>query len=315
MNVEHIQSWSLCSLTDRNNTALTASDLGSNGFIAVLGDEDSGTGTYGEPNRTHNTDTNATVPAFIYTAGNTLPAAGGYDIPGPAGRLFFYGDANDPYNIFAYTAGDGNQNELFNLETVMWLLGDPLTKSTVAQARAYTVPNQPANLNKLVWVEGKITAAFGEFFNVLYVQDDTGGITIHAPAGDISATQYARGAQVRVVGTIDVYQGDTEVEFFEAEQVQVLTPTNHIDPAPLPLSTYAASLEANQGWLTQITGTVIAKGPEYVLVNDGTGPVRAFLDGYNGVWDPVHVLDRVTVKGLVSAHPRAQLSHAPDDSR
>jgi hypothetical protein len=229
-----------------------------------------------------------------------LPVAGGYDIPGQAGRLFFYGDANDPYNIFAYTAGDGNQNELFNLETVMWLLGDPLTKSTVAQARAYTVPNQPTNLNKLVWIEGKITAAFGEFFNVLYVQDDTAGITIHAPAGDISATQYARGAQVRVVGTIDVYQGDTEVEFFEAEQVQVLTPTNHVDPAPLPLSTYAASLEANQGWLTQITGTVIAKGPEYVLVNDGTGPARAFLDGYNGVWDPVHVLDRVTVKGLVS---------------
>jgi uncharacterized protein YdeI (BOF family) len=300
MNVEQIQSWSLCSLTDRNNTALTADDLGSNGFIAALGDEDSGTGTYGEPNRTHNDNSDATVPAFLYTAGNTVPAAAGYDIPGPAGRLYFYGDANDPFNIFSYTAGDGKQNELFNLETVMWLLGQPLTKTTIAQARAYDVPNQPKKLNELVWIEGKITAAYGEFFNVLYVQDDTGGITIHAPAGDISATQYARNAYVRVVGTVDIYQGDTEVQFFEAEQVQVLTPTDHLEPAPLPLSTHAASFEANQGWLTQITGTVLSKGADYVIVNDGSGPVRAFLDGYNGVWSDVKPYDRITVKGLVS---------------
>ena len=167
-----------------------------------------------------------------------------------------------------------------------------------------TTVNEPLKRNDLVWIEGKITAAYGEFFNVLYVQDETGGITIHAPAGDISATQYARGAYVRVLGTVDVYQGDTEIEFFEAEQVQVITPTDGIDPAPKPFTTYQAALEQNQGWLTQITGTVTAKGPEYVMVDDGSGPVRAFLDGYNGVWDdaqaPVHLLDRITVKGLVS---------------
>ena len=300
LNVEKIQSWSLCSLVDRNYTALTPGDLIGNGFIAVLGDEDAGTGTYGYPNRTSNEDSDTTVPAFLYTAGNTVPAAAGYDLPGAAGRLFFYGDANDPFNIFAYTAGDGKQNELFNLQTVMWLLGEPLTKSTVAEARAYTAVNQPDKLDRLVWVEGKITAAFGEFFNVLYVQDETGGITVHAPAGDIDAADYARGAYVRAVGTVGIYQGDTEIEFFEAEQVQVITPTDHIDPAPLPFTTYQAALEQNQGWLAQITGTVTARGPEYVIVNDGSGPVRAFLDGYNGVWDAVRPMDQITVKGLVS---------------
>jgi DNA/RNA endonuclease YhcR with UshA esterase domain len=299
MNVENIQSWSLCSLTDGNGTALTQSDLGANGFIAALGDEDSGNGTYGEPNRTHNEDSDATVPAFIYTAGNSVPAAAGYDIPGPAGRLFLYGDANDPFNIFAYTAGDGKQNELFNLQTVMWLLGEPITKTTIAQARAYSIVNQPDQLDDLVWVEGKITAAFGEFFNVLYVQDETGGVTVHAPAGDIDATNYARGVTVRVLGTIGIYEGDTEVEFFEAEQVQILTTTGGI-PAPLPFSTHDAALEANQGWLTQITGTVKAKGADYVMVDDGSGPVRAFLDGYNGTWDDVKLFDEITVKGLIS---------------
>jgi hypothetical protein len=89
------------------------------------------------------------------------------------------------------------------------------------------------------------------------------------------------------------------VEFFEAEQVQILTTTGGI-PAPLPFSTHDAALEANQGWLTQITGTVKSKGADYVMVDDGSGPVRAFLDGYNGTWDDVKVFDLITVKGLVS---------------
>jgi uncharacterized protein YdeI (BOF family) len=303
MNVQRIETWSGNSFVNDHYTALTQADLGANGYLVAVGDLDPGTGLYGDLNRTYNDDSNknALSPYYPYTTTNDLlPGAAAYDIPGPAGRLFFYGDANDPFNIFAYTAGDGNQNELFNLEAVMWLLGQPVQKSTIAQARAYDVVNQPKNLHDLVWIEGKVTAAFGEFFNVLYVQDDTGGITIHAPAGDISATQYLRGAQVRVLGTIDQYQGDTEVEFNEAEQVQVLTPTNGIDPAPLPLTTHAASLESNQGWLSQITGTVTAKNGESVIVDDGSGPVRAFLDGYNGTWDDVHPLDKITVRGMVS---------------
>jgi len=122
---------------------------------------------------------------------------------------------------------------------------------------------------------------------------------VHAPAGDIDATNYARGGTVRVLGTIGIYEGDTEVEFFEAEQVQILTTTGGIT-APLPFSTHDAALEANQGWLTQITGTVKSKNAESLVIDDGSGPVRAFLDGYNGTWDDVKLLDRITVKGLIS---------------
>nr|MBP7690034.1 DUF11 domain-containing protein [Thermoflexales bacterium] len=302
MNVENIQTWSGCSFVDRTYGALTQADLGANGFIAALGDLDAGFGTYGEANATHNTDSNinALSPFFAYNGTIPLPGAAAYDLPGSAGRLYFYGDANDPFNIFSYTAGDGKQNELFNLQAVMWLLGEPVAKTTIADARSYTTVNQPEKLDQLVWIEGKITAAFGEFFNVLYIEDETGGMTIHAPAGDISATQYARGAYVRVLGTVGIYQGDTEVEFFEAEQVRVITPTNSLDPLPHPFSTGNAALEENQGWLTQITGTVTLKDGESIFVDDGTGPVRAFLDGYNGTWADVHLLDQVTVKGLIS---------------
>ncbi len=302
MNVVKIQSWSDCSLVDRSLQALTESDLGSDGFMIAKGDQDSGSGIYGMPNRTHNEDADNENDAYLYLAGTDVAGAAGYDIPGQAGRLFFYGDANDPFNIFAYTAGDGKQNELFNLEVVMWLLGEPLHKVTIGQARYDAeLNNTPDNLNKLVWVEGEITSGYGEFFNVLYVQDDTGGVTVHAPAGDISAAQYARGAQVRVVGTVGIYQGDTELEFFEAEMVQVLTPTTGLQPATLPLSTYAASLEENEGWLVQVTGTVTSKiGQEAIIVDDGSGPIRAFLDGYNGDFADVELGRIVSVKGMTS---------------
>jgi very-short-patch-repair endonuclease len=313
MNVLRIQSWSVASLVDRNRQALTAEDLGANGHLFVIGDLDSGSGTYGYPNRTHNTDADGEGDAYIYGPTERVPAAAGYDLPGPAGRLFFYGDSNDPFNIFAYAAGDGRQNELFNLETVMWLLGEPLQKKTIAQARYDPEEDDtPVNLHKLVWVEGFVTASYGEFFDVLYVQDDTGGITVFAPAGTASGAVEAmpvRGDCVRVVGTVDVYQGDTEIQFFESEQVQVLTPTCVPSPTlavtgsvPLPLRTVSATLEAYEGWLAVVSGTVTAVSADRsgLWVDDGSGPVRAFLDGYNGTWEGIQVLDRVIVAGLVS---------------
>jgi uncharacterized protein YdeI (BOF family) len=300
VNVAKIQSWSVASLVDSNYTALTQSDLGADGFLAVLGDND-----------TSNEDSEVCYPsgdAFIYPAGTPVPAGAGYDIPGPAGRLFFYGDSNDPYNVFAYVVGDGKQNELFNLETTMWLMGTPLQRSTVAQARAGG--DEPVNLNRLVWVEGFVTAGFGEFFDCLYTQDNTGGITVFAPAGNASGDVggHNRGDCVRVVGTVDQYQGDTEIQFFESEQVWLLTATCVYSPElavtgtiPLPMTTGAAGQESSEGWLVVVTGTVVQKqGTDTIWVDDGSGALRLFLDGYNGDWSDVNVGDYIKVASQAS---------------
>ncbi|MGQ9522890.1 MAG: Ig-like domain-containing protein [Anaerolineae bacterium] len=313
MNVLRTQSWSVASLVDRDQQALTEEDLLGNGRLFVVGDLDEGSGIYGNPNRTSNTDADSEGDAYIYGVTERVPAAAGYDLPDPAGRLFFYGDSNDPFNIFAYAAGDGRQNELFNLQVVMWLLGEPLQEKTIAEARYDPEEDDtPVNLHRLVWVEGFVTASYGEFFDVLTVQDDTGGITVFAPAGTASGAveqMPRRGDCVRVVGTVDVYQGDTEIQFFESEQVQVLTPTCVLSPTlavtgsiPLPLRTVSATLEAYEGWLAVVTGTVTAISADRsaIWVNDGSGPVRAFLDGYNGVWSDISLMDRVMVAGLVS---------------
>ncbi|HSB67466.1 MAG TPA: hypothetical protein VLD65_12890, partial [Anaerolineales bacterium] len=313
INVEAITSWSANSLRGLTVTdPLTPTTPGV--LQIVQGDLDDGymnNPPYYDPYHTSNEDADNGNDAYIYNPGwvyplpppgNAIPVpmSAASDLPGNAGRILLYGDSNDAFTTFAYTAGDGLQNELFNLEAVMWLMGEPLQKSSIAEARAQAAPNQPDNLDKLVWVEGYITAAYGEFFNVLYVQDDTGGITVHAPAGDIDPTAYTRGTHVRVVGTIGIYNGDTEIEFFEAEMVQVLDPgTGEILPAPM--STDQASLEENQGWLSVITGTVTSKlGEDTIYVDDSSGPVRIFLDGYNGDFNDIDVNDLVRVTGLVS---------------
>lgn len=313
VNVETLASWSLNSIRGRTvNDPLTAATSGVQ--IIVQGDLDEGYGPspWRNPNHTSNEDADNQGDAYIYNPtwvypatmpANPLPVpmAAVSDLPGDAGRIMLYGDSNDPFTTFAYTAGDGKQNELFNLQATMWLLGQPLQKSTIAEARVDAeLNNTPDNLNRLVWVEGKITAAYGEFFNVLYVQDETGGITVHAPAGDIDATEFTRGTTVRVVGTIGAYNGDTEIEFFEAEMVQVIAPAAG-EVAPRPFTTGAAALESNEGWLTQITGTVTSKvGDDAIFVDDGSGPIRAFLDGYNGDFSDIPAGALVTVKGLIS---------------
>jgi uncharacterized repeat protein (TIGR01451 family) len=67
------------------------------------------------------------------------------------------------------------------------------------------------------------------------------------------------------------------------------------------MSTHQASLEESQGWLTVITGTVTSKvGIDNIFVDDSSGPVRIFLDGYNGNFNTVQVNDLVRVTGLIS---------------
>jgi uncharacterized protein YdeI (BOF family) len=311
MNVESVSTWSLSSIVDGSHGALTAADTGVS--IVMQGDLDEGwtTDYYHNPFHTGNTDYDGMGDAYIYNPTWVYPTTnpgGSVPLPGAAvvqlgsgaGRIMLYGDSNDPFTIFAYTAGDGKQNELFNLESVMWLLGEQLEKSTIFEARAQAVEDVPDNLGKEVWIEGEITAAYGEFFNVLYVQDATGGITVHAPAGDINASTFTRGTHVRVIGTVDIYAGDTELQFFEAEQVQVIAGDGY-NATPLSLTTAQASLESNEGWLTVVTGTVISKsGPDTIFVDDGSGLVRVFLDGYNGTLEDIHVNDQVQVTGLVS---------------
>ncbi len=286
VNVTATVSWSECSLTDRSRDALTPED---GALLLATGDLDPGMceTRYGpRPCRTYNEDASGDCAedhdlAYIYPLTGTIPVplAALYELQS-GGRIAFWGDSNDTFSTYGYTAGDHKQNELLNLEVVMWLLGGPLRKWPIAQARTdLDGDDVPDYRGRLVWVEGTVTAAFGEFFDVLYVQDESGGITVYAPAGDIEG-EFGRGALVRVVATVDVYQGDTELQFAEAEQIRILG--QGPVPEPRVLSTGEAALEENEGRLLQTEGMVAAwYDTQSFIINDGSGPCRIFLDGYN----------------------------------
>jgi uncharacterized protein YdeI (BOF family) len=151
----------------------------------------------------------------------------------------------------------------------------------------------------MVWIEGTVTADYGNFYDVLYVQDGTGGVTVYAPVTGLTGA-LTLGTEVRVVGRVEIYQGDTEVQIdWDPEQVQIIGVGTV--PDPLLLSTQDAALEQNEGWLVKIHGLVTQVINDYsFFIDDGSGPARVFIDGYNGSFALIEVGDHVRVIGLAS---------------
>ena len=78
-------------------------------------------------------------------------------------------------------------------------------------------------------------------------------------------------------------------------------------PALLVISTYNAALEQNEGWLVQTSGRVIQVISNYsFVVDDGSGPARVFIDGYNGSFAGVRAMDSAQVIGLASEDGNGQ---------
>ncbi|MEC0228267.1 S-layer homology domain-containing protein [Paenibacillus alba] len=128
-----------------------------------------------------------------------------------------------------------------------------------------------------VLVQGKVTTAAGNFFDSAYVQDETGGIMAfnEVPVGTLQL-----GDVVRVYGHIKIFENNTELEFdkFDNSIVKVSSGTPLV---PKGVSTKDSISDAYQGQLVKVTGNVVARpdATTYV-VNDGSGEVMVFVDGY-----------------------------------
>ena len=171
-------------------------------------------------------------------------------------------------------------NEAFTLRLVDWLSGYDRTM-TIAEARADEDDDGvPDRLDEKVTITGKVTSGTGKFFDVIYLQDETGGITVF---GTIPSDKIIpEGAILQVTGVIDHYNGDTELQFsdFSKDFLWVGWTTT---PEPRVFSTGALNLEENEGWLVKTEGfvtEVIDAGT--CKINDGSGEIIVFIDGYIG---------------------------------
>ncbi|GEM_PF-1221509 len=155
-------------------------------------------------------------------------------------------------------------------------------------------------------VEGYVTSnASGydqdtAFFDCIYIQDETAGINLFPVAGDFHIGQY-----VRVTGVTGSYNGERElvvskIELVEGVEEQIIE--------PLELTAEQAMSTDYTGTLIKVEGTVESLGYssdgalETIMVNDGTGTARVFIDGYimSDYIIEINVGDHVSAIGLAS---------------
>ncbi|HEX3028371.1 MAG TPA: CehA/McbA family metallohydrolase, partial [Clostridia bacterium] len=132
------------------------------------------------------------------------------------------------------------------------------------------------------------------FFDSIYVQDSTAGINIYPVSGN-----YKIGQKVEVTGTVGKYQGEKQLTVKKINMLD--SNVNAITPAVI--STALTTDDATRGSLIKLEGTVksvslINGKVETIIVNDGSGDARVFIDGYI---NPSVNLDFVKVGNTISA--------------
>ena len=178
--------------------------------------------------------------------------------------------------------GDASYANKTILENILsGLLKEPEV-STIAQVRENTT------VGAVFTVEGTVTAGNVEpnaFYDTIYIQDATGGINIY-PVATTDGT-FQVGQKVRVTGSWDQYQGDTELRCIRIERISEAV--DPIDPAELSI-TEAADYDANGGLLAEVSGTVKSVTEEgdaisSVILTDGTTDFRLLFNNYIGYSD------------------------------
>jgi hypothetical protein len=190
----------------------------------------------------------------------------------------------------------------------------PVELRTIAEVRTDADQDgKPDLLGKKFAVEGRVTAQStgmgtnNAFFDVIYVQDETGGITVFG----VSAKEMPLGVKVKVTGRVDQYEGDTELQVSNEDTDVEITDSNIELQEPITLSTVDSMLEVNEGLLVKTQGIVTRMTENTLYLNDGTGEARVYVNGYIGdgtdnaemlgKWDSsIKVGDTVSAIGLAS---------------
>ncbi|MBT2658648.1 Ig domain-containing protein group 2 domain-containing protein [Bacillus sp. ISL-18] len=236
-----------------------------------------------------------------YTYDAVSDASGGSAIPliaseeiGADGRIVVSG-----MNIFNDKQMDESYepkgNDEFTLNAVNWLAHRETKVSKIADVRSKEDGTD-------VVVEGTVTTGADNFFDAFYLQDETGGIMAfqEVPSGSLKL-----GDKVRVHGHIKTFENNKELEFttFASDVIKI----GSGDPVqPKTVSTGEATSAANQGLLVKVTGKVVSKYDDNsYVINDGSGDVLVFTDGYivnqSGPVPALKVGDTLEAVGLSGA--------------
>lgn len=174
-----------------------------------------------------------------------------------------------------------------------------------------------ANLGDVFTVEGYVTSGTSNencrFFDAIYVQDKTAGITVFPYAAD----GLELGTKIRITGYVDEYQGDTEIQvmsykILKDEPKKVIEPTLMSPKDSMNYDDFGGMLIKTVGTATKITYTEDGKGVSQFYIKDREGNLaNIFIDGYilsgttgkNELASVVKEGQLVTAVGLLYKHP------------
>ena len=128
------------------------------------------------------------------------------------------------------------------------------------------------------WVTNGTDNEFTTFFDTIYVQDETGGVTVYP----YSESGLAIGTKVQIVGYKDAYQDDVEIQVLKCtildEPLNVIEPQELTCIKAMDYATYGGSLLQTRGTIidVQYQGETVTQ----IKVKDDTGIATIFIDGY-----------------------------------
>ena len=186
--------------------------------------------------------------------------------------------------------------------------------------------NLPDRFGETVVVEGYVTAASNvaapgnSFFDVIYIQDETAGLTIFG----VSTTSVKLGQKVRIKGKVSSYLNDAQVALKnESLGLQIIDENINL-VQPIKLSTKDSMLEEKEGLLVKVEGKVIRIEGQSIFVDDGSGESRVYVEGYvrssknPGVDDEwkarINVGDKISAIGLASEDPEGHRLRVRDSA-
>jgi DNA/RNA endonuclease YhcR with UshA esterase domain len=213
--------------------------------------------------------------------GSNMPAMAVQTLPNGArvavlGRAVF-----SNYELGNWVEGQAAcNNDAFTLNLVDWLCKVDRVMPIAEARKDVDNNNVPDRLGERVTIRGVVTSGSGKFFDVIYLQDETGGITVFGsfPTDKI----IPEGAILQVTGIIDQYNGDTELQFDDFYRDFLWIGWTDVPQAKY-FRTGELNLEQNEGWLVKTEGFVteiIDSGT--CKIDDGSGEIIVFIDGYIG---------------------------------
>ncbi len=173
-------------------------------------------------------------------------------------------------------------------------------------------------------IEGYVTAGTSvegnTFFDTIYVQDDTAGITVFP----YSTGGLEIGTKVRITGYVDAYQGDKELqvinsEILSGEAKHVYAPEKMSAKDAMDYAKSGGKLVQVEGKVTDVLYDSAKTGVSQFWLDDGSGVnANIFIDGYilsaktgkNELASIVKTGDTVSAVGLVYAHPEGASDEA-----